>query len=254
MAEKMKKIKTINSIVIFIMILSGSIGYCQQNYSIDKSDTCKILFIGNSFTGYNDMPGIVRELAITSKKSIFEDCFLRYGKCLYDISQMSQVKKQIKQQKWDYVVLQDGPHNAAYPDSYQSLIPYAPYSPLPLTLKIIRDMALANCESTRIVYFMPWAFKDGITWIMGQTDTYQEMQKKIYNNAIKFADELKLIIAPIGWAWYRVIQERPEIDQFNPDWSHASQEGSYLAACVFYVTFFQEQLITPHYDKHFPSD
>jgi hypothetical protein len=100
-------------------------------------------------------------------------------------------------------------------------------------------MALANCESTRVVYLMPWAFKDGITWIAGQTDTYQDMQKKIYQNSIQFANDWDLIIAPVGWAWYRVIQECPEIDLFNPDWSHASLDGSYLAACVFYAVIFQ---------------
>ena len=245
--------KKINLMLLLVIMLSTSFGYCQQNYSIDKSDTLKILFIGNSFTGYNDMPGIVRELAITSKKNIFVDCFLSYGRCLYVISQNPQVKEKISQQQWDYVVLQDGPHNAAYPDSYQSLIPYAPYSPLPLTLKIIRDMALANCESTRVVYFMPWAFKDGITWIAGQTDTYQDMQKKIHDNAIQFANELNLIIAPVGWAWHQVIRERSDIDLFNPDWSHASLEGSYLAACAFYAVVFQQR-VGSSYLCNLPAD
>ncbi len=243
----MKSMRTLKSILIFIIILSGTIGYCQQQYSTVQSDTLKILFIGNSFTGYNNMPGILKELAITSKKQIAIACILSYGRCLYEISQNPQVKEKINQQKWDFVVLQDGPHNAAYPDSYQALIPYAPYSPLPLTLKIIRDLALANCENTRVVYFMPWAFKDGITWIAGQTDTYQDMQKKIHDNAIQFANELNLIIAPVGWAWYRVIQERPEIDLFNPDWSHASLDGSYLTACVFYAVFFQQRVTSSYF-------
>lgn len=207
-----------------------------------RSDTCKILFIGNSLTGYNNLPGMVSELAITANKKIVMDSFLKYGKALYEISQLPQIQEKICAQPWDYIVLQDGCHNAAYPDSYQQLIPYAAYSPLPLTLQMMRDLIHAHCESTKVVYFMPWAFKDGITWIAGQTDTYQAMQKKILQNSIHFAKALDLMIAPVGWAWYRVIGERPNIELFHPDWSHAALRGSYLAACVFYAVFFQEKV------------
>ncbi len=241
-------------IAIFSSILLWAHAHCQQNILSVDDDTCKILFIGNSYTGYNDLPGIVNNLAIYGQKNVFVDKFLRYGQPLYNISQLPETRVKIFERKWDFVVLQDGCHNAAYPDSYQALIPYAPYSPLPLTLEIMQDIILDNCDSTRVVYFMPWAFKDGITWIEGQTDTYEDMQRKIYDNSIRFGRELNLIVSPVGWAWYQVIAEKPYIELFNPDLSHPSLDGSYLAACVFYATFFQEELVYSTSDIYLPAE
>ena len=207
-----------------------------------SGDTVKVLFIGNSLTGYNNMPGLLEQLAITSQKSIFIDKFIWYGMSLEEISERPQISDKLSQHNWDYVVLQGGCHNAAYPETHHIIISFADYRPLLPTLRKLRDMVLENCADTRVVYFLPWAFKDGITWVPGYSDTYFDMQEKILENSLKFADSLNLMIAPVGWAFYQVIRQRSDIELFNPDWSHASLEGSYLAACVFYSTFFEQKV------------
>ncbi|OQX95302.1 hypothetical protein B6I21_06090, partial [candidate division KSB1 bacterium 4572_119] len=89
----------------------------------------------------------------------------------------------------------------------------------------------------------------GIAWVPGYTDTYEDMQGKIYQNSLIFASDLDLTIAPVGWSWYRVIRENPQIELFHSDMSHASLKGSYLAACVFYATLFQEELSSTYYNS-----
>jgi hypothetical protein len=54
------------------------------------------------------------------------------------------------------------------------------------------------------------------------------------------------IVAPVGAVWNYIRQNHPEIELYNPDESHPSLIGSYVAACCFYTIIFRKnpQLIT----------
>ena len=47
---------------LFLIIADSTLtyGYYQESYTAIDSNACEILFIGNSYTGYNDLPGIVQ--------------------------------------------------------------------------------------------------------------------------------------------------------------------------------------------------
>ena len=51
-------------------------------------------------------------------------------------------------------------------------------------------------------------------------------------------DDLGIDVAPVGAAWAAARVEHPEIDLWQPDGSHPSAAGTYLAACVLYATIF----------------
>jgi hypothetical protein len=89
---------------------------------------------------------------------------------------------------------------------------------------------------------MPWAFEDGMAWKAGWTDLYPQMQEKVYQRTIQYADRLGCMIAPVGWAWYNVLKEQgyPLHYLHQKDWVHPTLKGSYLAACVFYSSIFLE--------------
>ena len=229
--------------------------FSEANANIQsKSDNIKILFIGSSYTGLYDVPDMVQIFSDSANHQIIVDTYLEFGSSLYEISQNIDIRAKINSNKWDYIVLQDAPHRVAYPDYYYSLIPWADAHALPPTLKIFRDMAIENNPETHVVFFMPWAFKDGMLWIQGQTDDFFSMQEKIYTNSLIIATDLNLKIAPVGWAWYQVLKEpHNNIELFNPDLSHSSLEGSYLTACVFYVTFFKEILNSSYYSSVTPE-
>lgn len=198
------------------------------------ADTLKVLFIGSSYTHYFDLPGMFEQLARNAGKTVFVDRILFGGQHLTDLCRNTEVSAKIKTAQWDYVSLQGGSGNLVYPE----LWPQCVGSGLDcLCLRIS-----SNCETSIPVYFMPWAFKDGVTWVEGYTDTYEVMQQKIYDETLSMAESRDLMIAPVGMAWKSVIAFKPEMDLFDPDKSHPSLEGSYLAACVFFSTLFQEAL------------
>ena len=93
-------------------------------------------------------------------------------------------------------------------------------------------------------------------WLQGGKDTYFDMQQKIYDNALKFADEIELVIAPVGWAWNEVLKTKiKELHYLHlSDWNHPSKRGSYLTACVLYATIFKEALKDVNYLADLPAD
>ena len=206
-----------------------------------SSSQIKILFLGNSFTGWNEMPTMVEELAKSDGYNVYVDKFLQYGRSLYEISQLETARIKINSVKWDYVILQDSPYRFAYP------IEFLEVNPINFALNTLRQIIKKNNIDTEIVLFMPWAYKDGKFWVEGESDDYHQMQVKVYENTIKFADTYNFKIAPVGWAWDKIVFKNDAIELFTPDLSHPTLEGSYLTACVIYSAVFHEELIYNQY-------
>ncbi len=119
------------------------------------------------------------------------------GMYLSDHAENPSTEAKINEKEWDYIVLQGVGMLVAYPDSFTQ----HPVYPALLTLK---SKILANSETTKMVFQMPWAFEDGMTWYQGWTDTYGDMQQKIYDNTLIYSEEVGFEIAPVGWVWYAV--------------------------------------------------
>ena len=101
---------------------------------------------------------------------------------------------------------------------------------------------------------MGWAYEDGIQWEDGESESYAEMQQKIYDNTMAWADSLDLVIAPVGWAWYEVLRDESQSHYLHSaDLSHPSLRGTYLTACVFVATLFGRSVIGVDYYGGLPE-
>ena len=200
--------------------------------------------------GYNDLPSLFVKLSRAAGKDPFIDAQVINGKFLDDHAANPDTRVKINEHDWDHVVLQGGCTNAAFPETHAIIFPPYESHPLEPALDSLRKMIHANCNQTNMMYCMPWAFEDGMTWINGYDDSYEEMQIMIHDSTIQIARDHNLMLAPVGWAWYHVIQERPDIDLFLSDYNHPSIKGSYLYACVIYVSIFREVLENaPYYSR-----
>ena len=56
----------------------------------------------------------------------------------------------------------------------------------------------------------------------------------------EIAAELAALVVPLGPAWQAALRQRPDLRLYVEDGSHPSKAGSYLAACVFYATLFDQ--------------
>jgi hypothetical protein len=115
---------------------------------------------------------------------------------------------------------------------HDQIIPY---------LKDLRKTIKSNSSKTCVIYMMVWAYLDGLVWVPGETDTYEQIQINLYNETIKLVNDIDIATAPVGWACYTAISNGYEADLYLNDYNHQSSSGAYLAACVFYSTIFLER-------------
>ena len=255
-----------NNILINILVLLLSINIffisCKTNNNIKNIETgkennsnnsnkseFKILLIGSSYFNYNDLKDILNKLFADQNKDVYIQTAVENGLYLSDHVDRSYTDSIIKEEKWDYVILQGVGSILAYPE----IIQHHPVFP---ALKSLCNKIHLNNELTKIVFCMPWAFEDGMAWKNGWTDLYPEMQEAIYNNTIKYAEEIGFIIAPVGWAWYKVLRDKnyPLHYLHQSDWNHSSFYGSYIMSCVIYSTIFQEKATDINYFGDIPEN
>ena len=65
-----------------------------------------------------------------------------------------------------------------------------------------------------------------------------ETQAAINNAYQTIGEELGATVVPVGIAWETVLRHHSHPVLHDADQSHPTLAGSYLAACVFYVTIF----------------
>lgn len=233
-----KGIQYYNKILILIILLLNYGFLIAQN-----KDPLEILFIGSSYFNYNDLPSMVKKLSEESGKEVYIDQVGRNGMFLQDHVNSSITEAKINERDWDFIILQGVGVLVAYPD-YDTRYPVYP------ALVQLKNKIHSNYASTKIIFCLPWAFEDGMTWVQGWTDTYENMQIEIYNRTLQYSNDPGLTIAPVGWAWYKVLDDKnyPLHYLHLSDWNHPSIKGSYLMACVIYSTIFIESSVgIPYY-------
>lgn len=229
------------SLLAFSFVLFG--------FSINAQESCEVLLIGSSYFNGNNLANLIKNLADSSNIPIYIEMHGQNGLYLADHAGSPSTEAKINEREWDYVVLQGVGVLVAYPDHFT-------HHPVYPALVTLRDKIAANCEETRMIFCMPWAFEDGMTWYQNWTDTYEDMQWHIYDTTLQWSDEIVFEIAPVGWAWYAVLEayNYPLHYLHLSDWNHPSLRGSYLMACVIYSTIFQQTTVGIPYNPGIPQD
>ena len=186
----------------------------------------KVLFLGNSFTYFNDLPGMVQRLAEKTGVPLETDSVTRGGAYLHQFADPADAlydswQEKYRQEIWDYVIFQD-----------QSFHPVR--DPEGLRQAALAVKALCRPEQ-KFLFYQTWAYKDGTDKLAGTALTYAEMLTKMiasYGSAAKAAEGGTV---PVGRAFAEIYAIHPEIELYNPDAYHPSPAGTYLAACLFYA-------------------
>jgi hypothetical protein len=201
-----------------------------------QSKKIRVLFLGNSYTYVNDLPGMTASLAISKGDTMIWDSNCPGGYTFNNHFNDATSKAKISAGNWDYVVLQAQSQEPAFPPSQVSS------QTLPYALKLDSLIKKSNpCAVT--VFYETWGRKNG-----DQSNcafypplcTYLGMQDRLKISYKLFADSCKAIIAPVGEAFRASISFSPTLELYQTDESHPSVEGTYLAASVFYKTLFHK--------------
>lgn len=197
-----------------------------------------VLFLGNSYTAYNNLPVLVQDIANSLGDPINVDTYNPGGFTLKGHLNNSTALTKISQTNYGYVVLQE-----------QSQIPTIPFyrdaDMYPAARSLDSLIDLQDC--VRPVFYMTWGRKFG-----GQqcdngpihcspifTD-FSHMQDSLETAYMRIANELSAAVAPVGIAWENALAIDSNLNLWTSDNSHPTIFGSYLAACTMYATFFEK--------------
>lgn len=202
--------------LLLLLICKGSQcgGVERQDATFkDQPSPLKVLFIGNSYTYYHRMPDIVAAMSSRPESPRrFEVRMVAQGGASLAQHWDGGGRRALRSGAWDAVVLQD-----------QSTLPLT--NPDRIGRYAERLAGTAREAGARTILYVTWARRDR-----------PETQHDIDEAYAAAARQANAALAPVGTAWKRVRERWPDLALHDADGGHPSAMGSYLAACVLYIS------------------
>jgi hypothetical protein len=217
------------ALLLVLISLFASASFCQQTPTQTLRELLHpdlhVLFIGNSFIYFNNMPHLLEAISESlDGPRIKTEMVAIGGARLEDLWKQGSALTAIRKQHWDFVVLNEqsalgggivnGEKRIGDPANFYK---YA---------------AMFDTEvhksGAKTVIIMTWKDKNDPDRI--QTDlnnAFLEFKKQMHGG---------VVLVPVSAAWALTIKTAPEINLYFDDNHHPSKEGSYLEACTVYAT------------------
>lgn len=171
-----------------------------------------LLFIGNSLTYTNGLPGMLERLL--EEHGGVDDAYVEsvslpnFG--LEDHwNGLSNARQRIEAGGWDVIILQQGPSAT---EGRPSLIEYSG-----------RFAAEIHSLGARTALYMVWPAEERSFDFAGVSDSYRTA-----------AEQVGGVLYPVGEAWRAAWAGDPSLELYGPDRFHPSPVGTYLAAVVMF--------------------
>jgi hypothetical protein len=191
----------------WLLLLAAGTASCGSTAPGLPDDGLSVLFVGNSLTAANDLPGMVAALAAAAGVERFRyEAVTAGGAALEDHWNDGRAVEAIEGARWDVVVLQQGP--SSLESSRLNLIEWAG-----------RFAGKIRERGGRPALYMVWPPLGG-DW---------DAVTRSYTDAAVAVDGM---LFPAGEALRAVHAEQPDIPLFAADQFHPSRAGTYLAALV----------------------
>ena len=193
----------------------------------------KILFIGNSYTFYNDMPeALFTPIAEEAGLQVEVTSVTKGG---YYLSQFAdpenaegqRLRETVKGQHYDWIVLQD-----------QSCDPVRDEARF---LGGVRDLkALLGEQTDHFVLYATWGRKTGSPQLAELNMTSAQMTDGLSAAYNKAGTLYGMAVAEVGKAFVTYAAAHPDAELYHPDLSHPSALGSAVAAQTILKTILEE--------------
>ena len=216
--------RRLTSLALLIGLLSSVIApRAAVAQSGAATKTLRVLFIGNSYTYFNNLGDIVAGIAAVQKNGprIVPTLAVHGGITLRWHLENGPAMSLLESGGWDYVVLQE--HSLLGADTNrQPPVMGGAANFHESTRELVRRIRAVKAEP---ILFMTWARRDHL-----------EQQKDLANAYIQIGKELGVTVAPVGLAWTEARRRWLSMDLHIWDESHPTPYGSYLAGCVLYAS------------------
>ncbi len=219
--------RIMKNIFILIALFSITINGNSQSKSV--------LFIGNSYTGVNNLPLLTSNLATSAGFTLNFYSQTPGGAQLINHISNSAVINAIYSNSWDYVVLQEQSQKPSFGHASVSANVY-PYA------KRLCDTIRMSDSCTQPIFYMTWGRKFGDAGNCGIAPwlcTYDGMDSALAVSYNTMGKQNDAFVSPVGAVWNYIIKNYPTINLYSSDNSHPSIKGSYAAACTFFSVIFR---------------
>lgn len=179
-----------------------------------RTTSRNVLFIGNSFTARNDLPGLIAQLAAERGCALTSRLISAGGASLRRHWNAGSARHAIAEGGFDHVVLQE-----------QSTLPLKNPQRMHESVRLF-DEVIRAAGATTVLY---------LTWARQHAPESQDAITRAY---LDIGRELHATVVPVGVAWKQVLARPPAPILHDRDGSHPSPAGTYLAACVFVHVLF----------------
>ena len=171
-----------------------------------------VLFIGNSLTYTNDLPGTVSALANSVGDTIRTASVALPNFAVIDHALgLSNAVDVIKSQQWEFVILQQGPTTTAI--NRDTLI---------IATKVLDP--IVKSAGGRTAQMMSWPNSNALNLFPLVRATSQAAATSVEGG----------VFIPVGEAWRVALEQDPTIPLYGADGYHPAPLGTYLAALVIY--------------------
>jgi len=178
--------------------------------SAGQDAALRVLFVGNSLTYSNDLPGMLERMGLADGRPIEAVSVSRGGIALEDHWSIGSSRDRLDAGGWDVVVLQQGP--SSLPESREHLVRWAG----------IWAEAIRAAGATPALY-MVWPAR-------ARLDAFPDVIVS-YRTA---AEEARADLYRAGEAWQAAWSIDADLPLYDRDDFHPSVMGSYLAALTIY--------------------
>lgn len=188
-----------------------------------------ILFIGNSFTYFNELPEILNLLSDAAGEDLHAER-LTYGgyylKWYTDPENPhgNEAIPLLKSRHFDYVVLQE-----------QSKAPATDYDTFAEGVAALMPHIIAS--GAKPVFYKTWAYSRESAKLKDSGMGYEEMLFRLTAAYDAEAKKYNAPAVPVGEKFFRVMEDHPVLNLYKEDAFHPNLCGSYLAACLFFKFF-----------------
>ncbi|WP_036379656.1 hypothetical protein [Muricauda sp. MAR_2010_75] len=174
----------------------------------EKKETVKILFVGNSFTYFWNMPQLVSAMAETQGVSIAAYQSTVGGSNLeqhWKREKGTKTRELLEEKEWDFVVF--GDHSLSTIEAPERFREYG-----------AKFAELVRSKGAEPIFYMTWAYKSNPL-----------MQEAITKGYMDLATKLNAKVLPVGPVYMRARELRPDLEFYFDD-KHPSPDGTYLIA------------------------
>jgi hypothetical protein len=205
-----------NILTLLILGWSLTLAWVHPAYSQEKEKTpIRVLFVGNSFTYFFNLPQVVASMAesqgveiITRQSTVGGSNLEEHWKELKG----TRTRKLLDSLAWDYVVLNN--HSTSAIDTPDEFMEYG-----------VKFIELIRSKGAEPVIMQTWGYKSNPLMIHPIMKGYAQL-----------IERTKSAFVPAGELFMEARKWRPDLELFQDD-KHPSSNGTYLVGLAFFKFF-----------------